>query len=342
MPSELRSQVLKLSLSAMTAFLLISCGKAPKSEPVSRVKIIGGSSAHPDEFPFMVSLKMKRVLKEAGESSNTRAFHICGATLIAPTKILTAAHCVLSFTEENKHDCNSNEEREDSVQNVDEGWRNELYAVIGEYSQSEVDGQDMEVRRIFPDDIAIHPDYRSCLKGRNDIAVLTLKQASLHKPVALFNGKDELFRPNIDSFEVLGWGMNRPTNGRTPWSQLFPAVLQKASVPFVPTALCFEHYNNLGMTGIINSSVICAGDYIPADQQLAMASPGDASDPSSSRRDACTMDSGGPLLFQNPIEPAQLWQVGIVSAGKGCAVNPGLYTSIAFFADWLSFSDLHF
>lgn len=47
-------------------------------------------------------------------------------------------------------------------------------------------------------------------------------------------------------------------------------------------------------------------------------------------RDACTADSGGPLICNNKL-------AGIVSYGIGCALEgyPGIYTNVGYFLDWL-------
>lgn len=49
--------------------------------PLPAARIVGGQEAAPNSLPFVASLQLD------GE-------HICGATLIAPGKALTAAHCV--------------------------------------------------------------------------------------------------------------------------------------------------------------------------------------------------------------------------------------------------------
>jgi len=53
------------------------CSAVP--EPTYR--IINGIEAKPDEFPWIVSLRVD-------------GMHYCGASLIAPQVVLTAAHCV--------------------------------------------------------------------------------------------------------------------------------------------------------------------------------------------------------------------------------------------------------
>lgn len=49
--------------------------------PALASEIVGGRSARPHAWPFMVSLQR-------------RGGHFCGATLIAPNFVLSAAHCM--------------------------------------------------------------------------------------------------------------------------------------------------------------------------------------------------------------------------------------------------------
>lgn len=48
-------------------------------------------------------------------------------------------------------------------------------------------------------------------------------------------------------------------------------------------------------------------------------------------RDACSADSGGPLVCDGV-------QAGIVSWGNGCGapLNPGVYTDVAYYQSWIS------
>lgn len=54
-------------------------------------------------------------------------------------------------------------------------------------------------------------------------------------------------------------------------------------------------------------------------------------------RDACQGDSGGPLMCRSESSASQYYLVGIVSHGKGCARanEPGVYTRVALFVNWI-------
>lgn len=53
--------------------------------------------------------------------------------------------------------------------------------------------------------------------------------------------------------------------------------------------------------------------------------------------DACQGDSGGPLFCRSASDASQYYLAGIVSHGEGCARadEPGVYTRVALFVDWI-------
>ncbi|XP_072754453.1 chymotrypsin-1-like [Anoplolepis gracilipes] len=110
--------------------------------------IVGGTPAAPGEFPWQVSL-------------NYRGRHVCGGSIIAPTKVLTAAHCV------------------NFVNSV-----SSLRIVSGTINPSR--GQLHAVRSI-----RIHPNYSDKQSDAwvNDVAVITLQSPIIYNqyqsPIAL-------------------------------------------------------------------------------------------------------------------------------------------------------------
>ncbi|ALU45188.1 hypothetical protein AT705_19695 [Pseudoalteromonas rubra] len=177
------------------------------------VRIVGGGETIPFAYPFMGSLQVYN-----GE----RFRHYCGSSLIAPNKVLTAAHCV-------------------------EGWSASDFAVKfgGHDLTDESQGQLYQVT-----DIVMHERYHDTYTYNNDIAILTLAEAVEGvEPIEL---ADEEMRHSYvvgENFKVMGWGALH-AGGPS------PDKLHEVDVPYISNEVCNDekHYD-----GQISDSMICAG-----------------------------------------------------------------------------------
>ena len=70
-----------LALLVLCIFAAVANGRSSRSLKL-KSRIVGGSSAVEKQFPYQVSLRHKH-----------RDKHFCGASIIKPTWIVTAAHC---------------------------------------------------------------------------------------------------------------------------------------------------------------------------------------------------------------------------------------------------------
>ncbi|KAK5858081.1 hypothetical protein PBY51_002252 [Eleginops maclovinus] len=173
------------------------------------VRVVGGVSAVKGAWPWIVSLHW------AGR-------HLCGASVIGPDWLLTAAHCVYG-------------------KNVQ---LNAWSAVFGLHSQS--DSSTAQTRRV--DRIVINRKYDRRSKEA-DIAMMHLQE-----PISFSRWIQPLCLPSegqdvpIGSCFLAGWGRDAEQGS-------LPDVLQEALVPLVPPPQCEQQLPEYTIT----SSMLCAG-----------------------------------------------------------------------------------
>jgi trypsin len=179
--------------------------------------IVGGTAALPGEFPHQGSLRY-------------RGSHICGCSIIAPTKILTAAHCVEGL----------------SV--------SQLKVATG--TTSIAGGVLHDIQKVV-----MHPSYTGRREDAwgNDVAVITLRNSIQYNqwqsPIILANSKP------VDGQQctLSGWGQIR-TNG-----PLAPNLLKMNQI-IVGLSACQLRHRGMPLTNshvcAINSRGIgaCQGD----------------------------------------------------------------------------------
>ncbi|XP_043387874.1 chymotrypsin-like elastase family member 3B [Chelonia mydas] len=190
------------------------CG-TPVYSPHTRV--VNGEDAVAYSWPWQISLQYER----------DGAFrHTCGGTLIAPTWVMTAAHCIsTSLTYE---------------------------VVLGEYDRSVAEGTEQHIP-VNPEDIFVHPRWNSiCVSCGNDIALIKLsRSAELSDKVQLgcLPPAGEVLPNNYPCY-ITGWG--RLYTGGS-----LPDKLQQALLPVVD----YEHCTQADWWGsiAIRESMVCAG-----------------------------------------------------------------------------------
>lgn len=178
----------------------------------------------------------------------------------------------------------------------------DLQAVVNAYNFDDLSS----AVRVGVKQIYLHQNYQTAFDG-DDIAILELTRAIDNPLLSVAKSADYSELNENLSLNVIGFG-SRHYDPVKKASSDNPRVLHQASVPFVSLAKCKasnSSYKNLG------DHVFCAGEI---------------------GVDSCQGDSGGPIMYD---ATNGLKQMGIVSWGVGCGLNPGVYTKVSDYQNWI-------
>ncbi|PAA62802.1 hypothetical protein BOX15_Mlig019102g2 [Macrostomum lignano] len=171
---------------------------------------------------------------------------------------------------------------------------------LGHTAAGDISVQEFNVSRVVVHERFFQPIYS------NDVALL-----KLDKPAQLLNSVEPICLPEPgEAFDnsigsVAGWGATEDSD--------VADRLMETQLPVLSNTRCKELY--AGTSRPVYAENICAG-FLAGE------------------RDACTGDSGGPLM----INRQDLWLVaGLVSHGDGCgqAKRPGVYARMSAYAEWV-------
>ena len=183
----------------------------PKSLSFYSPKIVGGTTAGRSEYPEFTQLFV--------DGQDGYLYAICGATLLASNKVLTAAHC------------------------TDGVATSRFYVLPKFYSFND--------SITFSDMIPVitkneHPNYEQPTDFNNDVAVLTTSRHSNTPTAKIFAGNAPLVGY---SATVIGTGVTSQGNTNS------AATLRKVTIPIISNDICKSAYGNSNIT----DSMLCAG-----------------------------------------------------------------------------------
>ncbi|PCG82898.1 serine protease [Streptomyces sp. WZ.A104] len=209
-----------LALAAATAVLPLASPAPAAADSI----IVGGQPTPVADSPWVVALSSR------DRFGGARSGQFCGGVAVAPTKILTVAHCL-----------------GDEALGGPANRVKDLLVISGRERLSDSGGLETPVR-----DIWVNPAYDP---GSNagDLAVLTLARALPRSSVIpMARAGDAAYRAGTAA-DVYGWG---DTTG----SGTYSSVLRSARVHVLPDRDCARAYPG-GREGTYDASaMLCAGE----------------------------------------------------------------------------------
>ncbi|MEU2617581.1 trypsin-like serine protease [Streptomyces sp. NPDC007157] len=230
-------------------------------------KIIGGGTTTISSAPWMAQLWYYDDKGTTSTSDDVGFF--CGGSVISPTKILTAAHCVKGYKWSTTDSAVVTGTASLPTSNADGTANLHGGTVTGVLRQWN------------------HASYTVSTHGvpNNDVAVLTLAAPVKATPIRLTTNTDTASYKANTSAKVYGWGRTSST------SDDISETLKTATLPVQSDTACTSAYGS----DFVKGHMVCAGK------------PATGSDTGTTS--ACNGDSGGPLVVGGRIVGVVSWGV---------------------------------
>ncbi|WP_405805602.1 serine protease [Streptomyces sp. NBC_00210] len=207
--------------------LITASALAPLASPhpaLADSVVVGGYPVRVDESPWVVALSSRDRFGVA------RAGQFCGGVVVAPTKVMTAAHC-LSRT----------------VLGQEVSEVRDLRVISGRAELTGTGGQEIAVSGS-----SVAPAYNPLTNG-SDMAVLTLAEALPASHVIELAGAGDPAYQAGTSATVYGWGDTRGDGS-------YASALHAAQVSVLSDQACGQAYPG-GLSGrYVAATMLCAGD----------------------------------------------------------------------------------
>ncbi|PMG47308.1 serine protease [Vibrio lentus] len=207
--SPVRKAVLVLLAPLIYTSSILATENTAESAPDVGVTpyIVNGSNASVTEFPSMASLFIDRIDYDGVYSTGP----YCGATILNPTHILTAAHCIYG-----------NEE-------------GQLFTTVVPQIEDTSQFPNGNIQKARVSEVYYRSDYSNALSDllRNDVAILKLESA-----LNIDSINDVVKRPSSDGYRSSSEAFTAVGHGDTRTGFDGTTLLQKANLNFVDNATC--------------------------------------------------------------------------------------------------------
>jgi secreted trypsin-like serine protease len=228
--SPVRKAVLGLLAPLIYISSVMATENSVESTPNTGVTpyIVNGSNASVTEFPSMASLFIDRIDYDGVYSTGP----YCGATILDPTHILTAAHCI--YGDENA----------------------QLFTVVVPQLQDTSQFPNGSIEKIRVSEVFYPSNYSNSLNDllRNDVAILKLESALNIDSVndVVKRPDDETYRSSLQAFTAVGHGDTESGVDAT-------TLLQKASLNYVDNTTCAAAF--FSGSNLTDNQICFIGDY---------------------------------------------------------------------------------
>ncbi len=176
-------------------------------------------------------------------------------------------------------------------------------AVLGRHNLNDSNGEVIPVRDMLP-----HPEYNAATTDHDFMLIFLEGTPTAEYIITVKLNSDPPVPCLGQDMTMMGWGTTDTATESD--------ILMNVDVGYIPNEECeTAEADGLTYNGQITDSMMCA-----------MANG----------KDSCQGDSGGPLVIRGDSGSADL-QVGVVSWGIGCALNPfpGVYTRASNAYEWI-------
>ena len=216
-----------VGLLAALAGPAVASNSSNTTAPPNTPQIIGGHKVDVSQYPYQAALI------DLTRQGNDWDRQICGGRLIAPTWVLTAAHCV----------------HEAGVTTTPD----QLEILLGRTNLFHQDGERHSVRAIY------YSHRFSEVTDSDDVALVQLDTPSAYPPIAIADAAQNIYELPGTMLTVVGWGdVNAQPPLVDPTNLHYPRALRAVKVPVVADRTCKDAYGAVGDI-IIASTTVCAG-----------------------------------------------------------------------------------